>query len=122
MSHILVIEDDAFFSEMLVIMLEQDGHQVATANDGANALLVLNNIQPDLIITDMMMPNMTGAELIQELAKRNNNTPLIMMSGGRLSQSAESNASTDAQLGIKVTLTKPFSRAELRQAIVGAGN
>ena len=121
MLHIMVIEDDEFFREMLIDMLEQDGHRVDAAEDGAKALLLLNNIQPDLIITDMMMPNMTGAEFIHALAKRDSaNIPLIVMSGGRLSHSAAINAQSDAELGIKESLTKPFSRKELRQAISDA--
>ncbi len=119
MLHILVVEDDDFFREMLIDMLELDGHRVDAAEDGAKALLLLNNIQPELIITDMMMPNMTGAEFIHALAKRDKTIPFIVMSGGRLSHSAAINAQSDAELGIKESLTKPFSRQELRQAISG---
>ena len=60
MSHILVIEDDEFFNEMLVHMLEQDGHKVSSTNDGIKAMHLLQRITPDLIITDILMPAATN--------------------------------------------------------------
>ena len=120
MAHILVIEDDVTFQEMLVQMLETDGHQVARAGDGVEAMALLERIRPELILTDILMPNMDGVETIVALSAQCTNIPVIAMSGGWRSITPEFNLSTAVLLGAKATLTKPFSRADLRQAIAEA--
>jgi CheY-like chemotaxis protein len=117
MSHILVIEDDEFFSELLVELLQQDGHKVSLAKDGAKALQLLTIQRPDLIITDILMPNMDGVELIMALAKQGSSIPVIAMSGGRRSISPEFSLESAKLLGVKTTLTKPFTHTELRQIV-----
>jgi CheY-like chemotaxis protein len=120
MSHILVIEDDKFFSELLVELLKQDGHVVSLATDGAKALQLLSTQRPDLIITDILMPNMDGVELIMALAKQDNRIPVIAMSGGRRSISPEFSLESAKLLGVKTTLTKPFTHTDLRQIVQSA--
>ena len=91
MPHILVIEDDLEFREPLVNMLMKDGHTVAVAAHGAEALQLLNAIRADLIITDILMPKMDGIETIVELSRSGDAAPIIAMSGGRRSISADFN-------------------------------
>jgi CheY-like chemotaxis protein len=117
MPHILVIEDDAFFSELLLELLQQDGHKVSLATDGAKALQLLTVQRPDLIITDILMPNMDGVELIMTLAKQGNCIPVIAMSGGRRSISPEFSLESAKLFGVKKTLTKPFTHTDLRQIV-----
>lgn len=117
MAHILVVEDDLQFRTMLVVMLQGDQHQVSTAENGREALALLARSAPDLIITDILMPTMDGVELIMALSQSGNTTPVIAMSGGRRSISAEFNLESAALLGVKVSLAKPFARADLRSAI-----
>lgn len=117
MAHILVVEDDVQFRQMLLDMLQQDGHQLASAGDGAQAIKLLATWRPDVIITDILMPGMDGVELIMALSKQDDATPMIAISGGRRSITAEFNLDSAALLGVKATLAKPFSRADLRAAI-----
>ena len=117
MSHILVIEDDEFFCEMLVQMLVQDGHQVTATNDGAKALQLLERIHPDVILTDILMPNMDGVELIMALSRQCNSTPVVAMSGGRRSITSAFNLESAKLMGVKVTLTKPFTHVALHAAL-----
>jgi CheY-like chemotaxis protein len=117
MSHILVIDDDEFFRDVVVQMLQQDGHKTTEANDGAKAMALLQHARPDLIITDILMPHMDGVEFIMELAKQSNNIPLIAISGGRRSISSSFNLESAKLLGVKVTLAKPFNQTALRAAI-----
>jgi CheY-like chemotaxis protein len=117
MPHILIIEDDLEFREPLVRQLQNDGHTVSIAGDGMAALQLLKTIRPELIITDILMPNMDGIETIMELSQLDNAVPIIAMSGGRRSITPDFNLASAAVMGVKVTLTKPFSRADLRQAI-----
>jgi len=120
MTHILVIEDDLQFREMLVQMLTSDGHQVTMARDGVEALELLSQARPELIITDILLPKMDGIEILMELSRRNSATPVIAMSGGRRSITSEFNLDSAAMLGVKATLAKPFSRAAVRKAIADA--
>lgn len=117
MSHVLVIEDDEFFREALQQMLIKEGHRVTSSHDGAEALSMLERVRPDLIITDILMPNMDGMEFIMELVRQSNNTPLIAMSGGRRSITSAFNLESARLLGVKVTLSKPFTHTALRAAL-----
>lgn len=117
MAHILVIEDDAQFRQMLTQMLRQDGHQVSMAGDGAEALRMLDQAEPGLIITDILMPNKDGIETIMELQQRGCGTPIIAISGGRRSIAAEFNLTSATMVGVSATLAKPFTRDDLRKVI-----
>ncbi len=117
MAHILVIEDDVQFLLMLVKMLEQDGHNVITAGDGLEALAMLSTRCPDLIITDILMPKLDGVETIMQLSQQGNLVPIIAMSGGRRSITAEFNLESAKLLGVRAALSKPFLRSDLRNAI-----
>ena len=117
MLHILVIEDDAYFLELMEMMLVREGHQVSRVGDGVAALLWLAANRADLIITDLMMPNMDGLTLIQELKKQDIATPVIVMSGGQRSNPEELSHASAQRLGFKASLKKPFTRVALRQAV-----
>ncbi len=117
MPHILVIEDDLEFREPLVKTLTNEGHTVSMAGDGLAALALLQTIRPDLIMTDILMPNKDGIETIMELSRVGSTVPIIAMSGGRRSLTADFNLNSAAIMGVKATLAKPFSRADLRTAI-----
>jgi CheY-like chemotaxis protein len=117
MAHILIIDDDEPFRDMLVHMLTLDAHRVTAARDGEEGLRLCRQTRPDLIITDILMPQMDGIELIMELARQGNGIPIIAISGGRRSISAEFNLKSASLVGVKATLAKPFARADLRQAI-----
>jgi len=120
MARILVIENDLAFRGPLVKLLTTDGHQVEVAGDGIAALELLKTIRPELIITDVLMPKMDGIETIMELSRSGNAVPIIAMSGGRRSVTREFNLTSAQLVGVKATLAKPFSRADLRRAIQDA--
>jgi CheY-like chemotaxis protein len=118
MPHILVIEDDVEFRAPLVKMLTNDGHKVSIAGDGMVALSLLKTMRPDLILTDILMPNMDGIEMIMAMSRSDTPMPIIAMSGGRRSfLTADFLLDSANLMGVKKTLTKPFSRADLRTAI-----
>ncbi|WP_426112880.1 response regulator [Massilia sp. PWRC2] len=117
MAHILVVEDDTQFLQLLVTMLTADGHRVATAADGVLALQQIGKAPPELIITDILMPNMDGVETILALSQQGNAAPIIAMSGGRRSISAEFNLASASLMGVQAVLTKPFTRQALREAV-----
>lgn len=117
MAHILVIDDDEQFRAMLVRLLTQENHRVTDARDGEEGLRLFAQVRPDLIITDILMPRMDGIETIMELARKDSGTPIIAISGGRRSISADFNLESATLMGVAATLAKPFTRAALHQAI-----
>lgn len=114
---ILVIEDDEQLREMLRKMLIRDGHKVLIAADGVEGMHSFYQFNPDLIITDIIMPNKDGIEVIMELLKCNPNLPIIAISGGRRALTANFNLDSAAMLGVKGVLQKPFTHEQLRDLI-----
>nr|WP_274600113.1 response regulator [Halorhodospira abdelmalekii] len=115
----MVVDDDETLRTMLEEMLSRDGHQVVTACNGNEALAMLQSRQPDLIITDILMPGGDGIELINTLKEQENTIPLIAMSGGRRSITSAFNLESASLMGATATLVKPFTRDQLRQAVTG---
>jgi CheY-like chemotaxis protein len=117
MARILVVEDDSWYLELLLEMLADDGHASTGAKDGDEALKQLQESAFDLVIMDMLMPNKDGLDTITEMSRLDLSIPVIAMSGGRRSLSAEFNLEPAKELGVRATLAKPFTRVDLRAAI-----
>ncbi len=116
MPRLLLIDDDQPLRRALRLALEKSGHTVVEANDG-RAALKAHQAQPvDLVITDLIMPEMEGVELIRSLRKSNPALPIIAMSGGGRS-SPESYLAMAKQFGAALLLTKPFSLDKLCESV-----
>lgn len=110
MSHILIIDDDIHINEMLEEVLIQEGYQVSHAYSGTAALLFLANEKPDLILLDLMLPGLTGEEVLPQIEK----IPVIVMS-------AKVEVKDKVALllnGAEDYITKPFEIEELLARIV----
>ena len=110
MSHILIIDDDIHINEMLEEVLIQEGYQVSHAYSGTEALLFLANEKPDLILLDLMLPGLTGEEVLPQIDK----IPVIVMS-------AKVEVKDKVALlmnGAEDYITKPFEIEELLARIV----
>lgn len=70
MNKILLIDDDNHFREMFAELLKRENYEVIEANDGRNALTLFNSHNPDLVITDIIMPDKEGIETILDLKKK----------------------------------------------------
>ncbi|WP_350344623.1 response regulator transcription factor [Proteinivorax tanatarense] len=79
MINILVVEDDKNLQRLMETVLKQQGYNVFTAKDGVAALEILDKHKLDLIISDIMMPNMDGYTLTEELRKSDYNLPILMV-------------------------------------------
>jgi CheY-like chemotaxis protein len=113
---VLVVDDDAIVRQAIVILLEDHGFRVATAVDGADALRKFRQSAPDAVLTDIVMPNKEGIELIMELRRERPDARIIAMSGG--GTMATSNFVLLATtLGADIGLRKPFDDLELIAAI-----
>ena len=107
-SRILVVEDDAPIRRSIVAQLRGEGYEVSEAPDGRDALAVIRQERPDLILTDLAMPVMDGFTLIATIRK-SSTTPIIVLSvrGG------EADRVRALDLGADDFVAKPFSVAEL---------
>lgn len=84
MIHILVVDDDKSTRMFLSAVLEKNGYTVSTAGDGLEALEVMDKEHIDLVVLDIMMPNMDGYEFTKTLRDSNNNLPILMASAKQL--------------------------------------
>lgn len=116
MTKILIIDDDTQFREMLHEMVKREGYIVFSALDGAEGLKSYYKEKPDLVITDIIMPEKEGLETILELKKDNKNLKIIAISGGGRSQPGDY-LRTAKHFGADKSLAKPFSKDEILNSI-----
>lgn len=110
MKNILIIDDDIHIGNLLEETLKKDGYKISRAYSGTEALLLLSNITPDLILLDLMLPGLNGEEVIKYIK----NIPVIVIS-----------AKVDIDDKVKLLLsgavdyiTKPFDIRELKARII----
>jgi CheY-like chemotaxis protein len=79
--HILLVDDEPTIRKLLSMLFLAEGYKVSTAQDGFDALLQLRTMTPDLIASDLNMPNMSGFELLSVLRRRFPQIPVVAISG-----------------------------------------
>lgn len=111
---ILIAEDDAFMAAAIERKLTNDGYEVILTRDGREALELVEQHQPDLIITDILMPFISGLELIGIIkSSLNRKIPIIVLSG----MDQEATVLEAFELGADDFLTKPFNPGELSMRV-----
>ena len=120
MALVLLVDDDDHFRDMLQAMLQRLGHTVAIAANGKAALARYTAQLPDLVITDLIMPEKDGLELIRELRRTPPLPPIIAVSGGGRTQ-PEIYLQMAESMGARAVLAKPFTFHQLSAAIDAAG-
>ena len=115
MSRILVVEDNANLAFGLSTSLELEGHQVVVARDGAEGLRRAREHEPDLVILDLMLPEMDGYRVLKALREEGRHVPVLILTA----RGAESDKVLGFRLGADDYVTKPFGLLELL-ARVGA--
>jgi CheY-like chemotaxis protein len=113
MSRILVIEDDRLLREWVEQILKQRGHQVDLAEGGREGLLKIKASIPDALVLDLLMPLMSGFEVLTALGKESIRVPTIITSG-IVVPGVHDYLKTHEQVRI---LSKPYSADDLLQAI-----
>jgi len=81
---ILIIEDDQLLQDSIAVWLDLAGYEVAVADDGADGLVVLSKVRPDLVITDVVMPRLNGIEMIRsvrQLPSALSRVPILVLTG-----------------------------------------
>jgi len=105
---VLVVEDEASFVEALTIGLRREGFEVVVAVDGAEALERFDEIEPDLVLLDVMLPKISGIDVCRQLRKRTQ-VPIIMVTA----KGAEIDTVVGLEVGADDYVTKPYRLREL---------
>lgn len=105
---ILVIEDEPSVGEVVSLYLRRAGYEVVVARDGSDALEILDRSFPQLVVLDLMLPNVDGWEICRWIRERSN-VPIIMLTARR----EESDRIAGLEMGADDYITKPFSPQEL---------
>lgn len=108
---ISIIEDEPFIIEALTFLLEGEGFVVRSISDGAKALDFIQRTTPDLVILDIMLPNVSGMKILEDVRAIDHliDLPVLMLTAK--GQKKDRNAAEDA--GASLFMTKPFSNTEL---------
>jgi two-component system phosphate regulon response regulator PhoB len=113
--HLLVVEDEDALSALLHYNLDKEGYRVSVAADGEEALMVIDEHAPDLIVLDWMLPKVSGVEVCRRLRARSEtrNLPIIMLTA----RGEETDRIRGLDTGADDYVVKPFSMSELAARI-----
>jgi len=109
--YVLVVEDEDALATLLKYNLDKEGHQVGVASDGEEALVMIDERQPDLVVLDWMLPKVSGIEVCRRLRQKaeTRNLPIIMLTA----RGEESDRVRGLDTGADDYIVKPFSMSEL---------
>lgn len=116
MKRIVIVEDDIVIRDSLKEILEINNYEVMAIESCLDLMKKVNEFRPDILITDIIMPDKDGIEIIIEAKKNSPDIRLIAMSGGGRIDS-ESYLNTAKYLGADATLKKPFTHKQLLDVI-----
>ena len=106
---ILYVEDEIFLARIVSETLQTKGYDVVLESDGANALKVFDQVQPDVCLLDVMLPNKDGFTIADEIRDKNSDVPIIFLTA----KSTVSDVVNGFKLGGNDYIRKPFSMEEL---------
>jgi two-component system, chemotaxis family, chemotaxis protein CheY len=118
MAHILVIDDDAVLRRVITLALEQVGHTVLRCENGRKAIEFLSRENADLLITDIVMPEMDGVETVRAARRLKPQLPILAISGGGSFEPQDYLGIAQA-FGANAVLPKPFRPADLIDKVTG---
>jgi CheY-like chemotaxis protein len=111
----MAVDDDPVIRGLLEVNLEMEGHEVVTAFDGQDALDKVVSMAPDLILLDVMMPNVNGWQVAEALkgSARTRHIPIVFLSA----RAMEADVQKGAALGVQAYVTKPFDPIDLMELV-----
>lgn len=113
MTAILIVEDEESLAQSLAFSLKKSGYDIHTVSEGDKALPAIEEIKPDLILLDVMLPGKDGYEICRDIQKLPNPMPIIMITA----RSSETDRVVGLELGADDYVIKPFSTRELEARI-----
>ena len=108
MTTVLVVEDEESFVEALVVGLQREGFRVEVARDGAEALERFEEVQPDLVLLDVMLPRLSGIDVCRRI-RTTSNVPIIMVTA----KASEIDTVVGLEVGADDYVAKPYRIREL---------
>ena len=113
--NILIVDDEPYVSRVLRLVLQQEGYRVTCVNNGREALDIFDSLQPDIVVTDVKMPHLSGQQLVESIRAREscNNIPVVVMTSTLESE----NRDWVHDLGNISFLGKPVSPRDLVRII-----
>ena len=108
MARVLVVEDEESFSDAISYMLRKEGFEVSVAPTGTSALTEFDRTGADIVLLDLMLPEMSGTEVCRQLRQRSN-VPIIMVTA----RDSEIDKIVGLEIGADDYVTKPYSPREL---------
>jgi two-component system response regulator RegX3 len=105
---VLLVEDEDSFVDALTIGLQREGFEVRVARDGAEALAVFDQVQPDLVLLDLMLPKVSGIDVCREIRTKST-VPIIMVTA----KASEIDTVVGLEVGADDYVTKPYRLREL---------
>ncbi len=110
-THVLIVEDEGPLAEMLRYNFEKEGFHVSIARDGEEALTMIEEARPDLVILDWMLPQVSGLEVCRQIRRKpdTRDLPVIMLTA----RGEEGDRVRGLEVGADDYITKPFSPGEL---------
>jgi DNA-binding response OmpR family regulator len=117
MTNILVIDDDPHITTMLEMILSNETCCVQTASNGLAGLQLLRECTFDVVITDIVMPESDGFEVIMEISRMRQRPRVIAMTGGTASLDREYLTSVASAMCVHQVLNKPFAIEELLEVV-----
>ncbi|MEO1084467.1 MAG: response regulator [Acidobacteriota bacterium] len=113
MAKILIVDDSPTDRALIRETLESGGHQIASANDGSEALGAIERENPDLVLLDVVMPGENGFKVCRALKKKMSSLRVVLVT----SKDGESDKFWGMKQGADGYITKPFEAAELLQTV-----
>lgn len=112
---VAVVDDEPETNEMIAEMVRLSGHEVVTSFDGFSAMRLISNEMPDLVILDVMMPDLSGLEVLRFMNRdpRLKKIPVIVLSA----RSRPEDIQEGIRAGANLYLTKPVAFNEMRAAV-----
>ena len=111
-ARVLVVDDDPEIAETMAEVLDFEGYSVAIARDGVQAMDRIPKFVPDVILLDLMMPLMTGFEVLERLREQRNTTPVVVVSANQGYEASD--------LNVAGKVRKPFGLTQLLDAVTAA--
>jgi len=105
---VFIVEDEESFVDALTVGLKKEGFRVATASDGAEALARFDEVRPDIVLLDVMLPRISGIDVCRELRKKSQ-VPIIMLTA----KTSEIDTVVGLEVGADDYITKPYRMREL---------
>ena len=116
MARVLIIDDDELVRAALALLLQRGGHETLEVGDGYDARRFIDAYSPDLIITDILMPNMDGFELIREVRKEVPDLKVIAISAGA-PIGGQKVPDLASRLGADCALSKPIDQQDFLSSV-----